>query len=210
MYVFLDESGDLGFNFGKDNTTKHLVITLLVARDKAGFEISVKRTLKNKINRRGNINNELKGSDTAFRVKKYFYDNLLKHEYDFEIYAVVLNKKRVYRYLATAPEMLYAFLSKFLLEKCQFARAAEGIILTIDKRSRKQGVEGFNKYLLGYLNAQLPRIEIFHNHSYASKGLQAVDLFCWGIFRKYERGDTQWYDVYKDKIKFETLYLPRK
>jgi len=37
--------------------------------------------------------------------------------------------------------------------------------------------------------------------------LQAVDLFCWGIFRKYEMGDSEWYDVYQDALVFETEYL---
>ncbi|PKN01821.1 MAG: hypothetical protein CVU77_02460 [Elusimicrobia bacterium HGW-Elusimicrobia-1] len=210
MYIFLDESGDLGFDFSKAHTTSHLVITVLVARDKTGFERAVKRTLKNKVNRRRNSVNEIKGSDTAFEVKKYFYNTLLKYETDFEIYAVILNKRRVYKYLSSEPEMLYAFLSKFLLEKCPFEQAIDRIILTIDKRSRKQGVESFNKYLLSYLKAQLPKIDIYHNHSYASKGLQAVDLFCWGVFRKYERKDAEWYDMYKDKIRFETMYLPQK
>lgn len=39
-------------------------------------------------------------------------------------------------------------------------------------------------------------------------GLQAVDLFSWGIFRKYENGDYGWYTIYWHKIRFETEYLP--
>jgi len=38
-------------------------------------------------------------------------------------------------------------------------------------------------------------------------GLQAVDLFCWGIYRKYEHGDVQWYKQYANKILFETENL---
>jgi hypothetical protein len=43
-----------------------------------------------------------------------------------------------------------------------------------------------------------------------SAGVRAADLFCWGIFRKYERSDQGWYGVFKSKIRFETVYLPRK
>jgi hypothetical protein len=47
-----------------------------------------------------------------------------------------------------------------------------------------------------------------HLKSEESTGLQAVDLFCWGIARKYERNDLRWYDVFRHKIMYETQYLP--
>jgi hypothetical protein len=49
--------------------------------------------------------------------------------------------------------------------------------------------------------------ELYHERSHDNQGLQAVDLFCWGIFRKYETGDAEWYDMYRDAIAFETEYL---
>ena len=210
MYIYLDESGDLGFDFSKKKTTKHLIITLLISRDSRPFEYAVNRTLKNKINRKKNVANELKGTSTSLSIKKYFYRTLRKHTENFDIYTVILNKKRVYNYLATQPEVLYAYLSKFILEKCPFVDFDDKIILTVDKRSKKQGIESFNKYLLSYLKVNIPKIEIFHNHSYNVKGLQVVDLFCLGIFRKYEFENLEWYNVFRDKIKFETVYLPEK
>ena len=41
-----------------------------------------------------------------------------------------------------------------------------------------------------------------------SGDLQAADMFAWGIFRKYEAGDLEWYDVFKEKVSYEKLYLP--
>ena len=38
------------------------------------------------------------------------------------------------------------------------------------------------------------------------KLLQAVDFFAWGFFRKYETGDTRWYEVFREKIAFERVY----
>lgn len=39
-------------------------------------------------------------------------------------------------------------------------------------------------------------------------GLQACDMFCWGIFQTYERGNTQWFELFeKEKIKFNELYF---
>lgn len=47
MYIFLDESGDLGFDFSKEKTSRQFVISLLVCRDKQtqdGFRRAVERT----------------------------------------------------------------------------------------------------------------------------------------------------------------------
>lgn len=74
----------------------------------------------------------------------------------------------------------------------------------------KEEIADFNSYLINQLESKLPlNIPLYINHedSKASTGLQAVDAFCWGIYRKYEHNDTQWYDCYQDRISFETEYL---
>jgi hypothetical protein len=49
-------------------------------------------------------------------------------------------------------------------------------------------------------------VKIYHDYSHRNKPLQAVDLFAWGIYRKYEHGDTRWYDVFQERIVFEEIY----
>ena len=52
-------------------------------------------------------------------------------------------------------------------------------------------------------------MDIYHYLSHEDLGLQAVDMFCWGIFRKYERKDSSWFDLFgKEKVIFDELYLP--
>ena len=58
--------------------------------------------------------------------------------------------------------------------------------------------------LKGKIDPAVP-LNISHLDSHASYCLQVVDLFCWGLFRKYEAKDTAWYEVFKDKIKYENL-----
>lgn len=38
---------------------------------------------------------------------------------------------------------------------------------------------------------------------------KAVDLFCWGIARKNARGHDERYELFKEKIVFETVYLQK-
>lgn len=82
--------------------------------------------------------------------------------------------------------------------------------LVVDKCKNKQEIEDFNQYLVNQLEAKLPLnipLRISHEDSKTNTGLQAVDAFCWGIYRKYEHGDIEWYQHFADKIAFETEYL---
>jgi len=82
VFIYLDESGDLGFDFTKGKTTRKFVITLLVCDTQTAprqFKKAVRRTLKNKINRRKKKSErilELKGSNTRIEIKKYFFKQL--------------------------------------------------------------------------------------------------------------------------------------
>jgi hypothetical protein len=59
---------------------------------------------------------------------------------------------------------------------------------------------------LVFINPKVP-LDIYHYSSHENYGLQAVDLFGWGFFRKYEKKDCQWLECFKEKIAFDELYL---
>ena len=217
MYIFLDESGDLGFDFGKAGTSRQFVISLLVCRDKHaqdGFRRAVERTLKNKLNHRKNSTRtvaELKGTGTTFAIKQYFFRQLPKDGWN--IYSVTLNKLRVDAPLRSkaGKKKLYNFLARFILEKVNFPKDVRQVSLVVDRCKNKEEIKDFNQYMVNQLEALLPlnaRLNIDHLGSHESAGLQAVDLFCWGIARKDGLGDKQWYAVYRDKVGFTTIYLP--
>lgn len=81
--------------------------------------------------------------------------------------------------------------------------------MVVDKSKNKAEIEDFNQYLVNKLEGKLPlnvALNIYHENSKASAGLQAVDSFCWGIFRKYEHNDIEWYQHFVNKIVFEIEY----
>jgi len=215
MIIFLDESGNLGFDLGKRGASRKFVITLLVCDGDAtakAIQIAVKRTLKNKLNHKKSKSrfvHELKGTGTTIGVKSYFYRQL--PEKGWKIYTVALNKARVDAHLTdkTGKKKLYNFLSRFILEKVPLS-ATHGIRLVVDKSKNSSEMKDFNGYLESQLEAMMPlesKLYINHERSQENAGLQAVDLFCWGVYRKYEHSDSEWYKVYKGGIAFETEYL---
>jgi hypothetical protein len=216
LIIFLDESGDLGFDFGKPKASKKFVITLLVCDDKAttdSFRKAARRTLKNKLNRKkggSRVVRELKGTQTTLAVKNYFFRHLPLN--GWRLYSVILNKQRVYDNLkmAQAKKKLYNFLARFIIEKIDLKSASPAVTLILDRSKNKEEIRDFNAYVENQLEALLPLnipLNIYHEPSHENPGLQAVDLFCWGIFRKYEMGETDWYNTYKNMMVFETEYL---
>ncbi len=213
MIIFLDESGDLGFDFSKPKTSGKFVITLLVCENAEaieGFRRGVRRTLKNKLNNRKNKSQELKGTNTTQVIKEYFYRHISSD--GWQIYSVILNKSRVYDNLRTklGKKKLYNFLARFLLEKIDLSKAGNTVNLIMDRCKNKEEIKDFNSYVENQLQGLLPLdipLFITHELSHNNSGLQAVDLFCWGIFRKHEGEDEEWYRVYQSAIVYEGEYL---
>lgn len=218
MFIFLDESGDLGFDFTKQKTTKYFVITVLALDNisvQDEFRKAVRRTLKNKLNRKKNkkrIVHELKGTNTALSIKEYFYRQLPPD--GWHIYSLTLNKARTKPHLQTKTgrKKLYNFLSRVLLEKVVFPQNARVVNLAIDRSKSKEEIWDFNRYLINHLEALLPletQLNITHENSNDNPCLQAVDLFCWGIARK-NISDVAWYSFFGHRIQYQTTYLADK
>ncbi|MDI6794080.1 MAG: DUF3800 domain-containing protein [bacterium] len=113
MYIYLDESGNLGFDFSKKETTDFFVVTLLITKTfmvNRHIQKAIERTIKTKFPKKKRASVfELKGSKTNIEIKKYFYK--LVEKYDFEIFTLVLNKRKVYNYLEEDKERLYNYIA---------------------------------------------------------------------------------------------------
>ncbi|MEK7503621.1 MAG: DUF3800 domain-containing protein [Patescibacteria group bacterium] len=211
-YLYLDESGDLGFDFVTKRPSKFFTITILAVSsldNNRKIIKAVKTTLRRKFNKKDGVH-ELKGREADLSVKKYLY-KLLKGV-KFSLYSMTLNKKLVYQQLTKEKSRVYNFIARKVLEQIPFEKNDNNRVeLIIDKSMSKPEIIEFNSYIRRQLEARLnPKtpLDIYHWLSHENYGLQAVDIFCWGIFQKYERSKTDWYDVYeKDKIRFEDQYL---
>jgi hypothetical protein len=102
-------------------------------------------------------------------------------------------------------------LSHAILERIDFNNVKQDISLVVDLCKVPKERKIFNQYLTTNLEAKLPlgiELNIYHKSSHNNAGLQAVDLFCGGIARKYMLSDTSWYDHFSDKIVEEVFYDP--
>lgn len=206
-YLYLDESGDLGFDFVNKKPSKYFTITVLAINGtdtnrnliKAVRQVSRRKLPKGR---------ELKGAFTDISVKEYFYK--LVKPIKFGVYALTLNKKRVFEKLTEDKARVYNYIARLLLEKIPYEKATNRVELIIDRSKSKPEIRNFNEYIFNQLksrlNPQVP-LDIFHYISNDNYGLQAVDLFSWGIFRQYEKKDKKWSDIFRSKVVFDDVYL---
>ncbi|MBU1130176.1 DUF3800 domain-containing protein, partial [Patescibacteria group bacterium] len=94
VYIFLDESGDLGFNLKKKKTSRVFIITCLFTANKRSLEKIIRKThseLQKKHRRRFGVLH-------AVKEKPITRKRLLKRlaEKDCSIMTIYLNKRKVY------------------------------------------------------------------------------------------------------------------
>lgn len=214
-YLYLDESGDLGFDFVNKKPSKFFTISILaISSQEANRELlkAAKITLKRKLNpskHQKRIVLELKGTGTTLEVKKYFFSKAKNIK--FGIYSITLNKKKVFSRLFDNKSRVYNYVARKVLDQIPFEKNnGNRVELILDKSMAKPEIKEFNSYirrqLEGRLSPSVP-LDIYHWLSHENHGLQISDLFCWGIFQKYEKKNTEWLDVYKEKIRFDEQFL---
>ena len=205
MIIYLDESGCMGFDFENKQSSRYFVITVLVCRDELmdkHIQNAVSRTIKNKL---GAKENELKGAKTELRVKTFFLTQLHKlAESDFEIYAAIVDKRKLLKTDIQNKSHLYNQITGMLLQQVT-TQNVSALTLIVDKCKDKYEMRVFDDYIKRQLNLKIPFF-IHHYSSSASRGIQAVDLFCWGIYRKYEHQDAEWYQAFESAISYEKEY----
>ena len=211
-YIFLDESGDLGFDFKKKNTSQFFIVTLLFIPGTRGLiEKIVKKThseLSKKFKRRIGILH-------CVNEKPVTRQRLLKRisEKDCLIMAIYLNKKKVFTRLQDEKQVLYNYVTNILLDRV-FTKK----IVSPDKpielvASRRETNKFLNENFRDYLSRQVKSnhksiIKISIKTPYEEKCLQAADFLSWAFFRKYEYGDDSYYNIFKSKIVEESPLYP--
>ena len=163
-HLYLDESGDLGFDFVNKKPSSHFTITILAVsdwgRNRAIIKAAIK-TLRRKLNRgllKRRTIQELKGSETTLDVKKYLYRQLKNIK--FGIYSITLDKRRWYKELADRKSHIYNYVSRLVLDRIPFEHAPERVYLIIDKSKSKPEIREFNRYIIDYF------LFVIHNWCY--------------------------------------------
>lgn len=211
-YIFLDESGDLGFNFDKARTTKFFVITAIFTIRKNPIEKAISKTRKILFNSQpAKHSGVLHANHESPKIRTRALS--LIAEKDIGILSIYLNKQRVYTKLREEKSILYNYVANILLDRVcrkKLLPTDEPIILIASRRETNKFLnENFKQYLYNQtiLKHSL-RISVEIKSTREESGLQAADFVSWAIFRKYEYGDDSYYNLIKRRIVEENPLFP--
>ncbi|MFC1786848.1 DUF3800 domain-containing protein [Halobacteriota archaeon] len=208
LYIFVDESGDLGFS---ERSSCYFILTALVTVDPTRVGRIVKKVRKKVLKKKLSDIPELKFSRSTDKVKTKILEYLSKQ--DAEIWYVCLRKEMVYSHLRTKQNIIYNYLTGFIVEKIPTMRSKSvKVKIIVDKSLSKVNRQHFNMYLKEKYNfvssnrGETPiSIDIEHKDSQAERCLQVVDFISGAIFHKYEFNHPKYYDLIKSKIKEEVI-----
>ena len=210
-FIFLDESGDLGFDFTKQKTTKFFVITILFVQSKRPIEKCVRLVHKGLRKKYRKIHGVLHAVKEEPITRQKMLQKLA--EKDCSIMTIYLNKKHVYTKLQNEKAVLYNYVTNILLDRIMTKRLVsitEPVYLIASKRETNKFL---NENFRSYLKDQIKNTHKFDLHieiktPAEEKSLQAVDFASWAIFRRLEYGDDKYYNVIRSRILEENSLFP--
>jgi len=191
--VYLDESGDLGFDLTKTATSRYFIVTALVCSTAKPIDKAVKKIIS------GFSKTEIRSHNGylhAFHEKPATRRKLLGMlaGLDIGIVVLVLDKRRIFTDIADEPHVLYNTIVNMLMNRlvAQPGAATPEPMRLIASQRETRGVlnHQFVDYLVDHVVTP-PGVDLSVEvvHMSKEKGLQAVDLISWSFFRKYEHND---------------------
>jgi hypothetical protein len=197
-YIFLDESGELGF---KERSSKYFVITLLSCDEGEIYELRrIMKKVREKIfKKKMKKYPELKGNNSTDKIRNDVLTRL--NRTNSEIFVIILEKSKVYEYLKNKKDKLYNYISNLILNECSLDNSHVSLIVDKSKTNRSLR-EDFDNYIRNNLNQKNSNCNLIIKHENSQKEgcLQVLDFVSWAIFRNYEYKDSKYMDLVKDKI----------
>jgi hypothetical protein len=130
---------------------------------------------------------------------------------DCKIYAITIDKQRVVASLERfgERERLYGHLAQQLVSRLSLDNIHEQVLFYLDRSLSHKSRAILNQALRYDLSSRLSPnvvIDIQHVDSQIHAGIQAADLFGWGIYRAHENNDKSWRECFEHFIASDELF----
>jgi len=212
IHIYLDESGDLGFN---SKSSKYFVIAALLTRNTLQVEKCITKIRKERLPNKYKKIPELKYHNSNSIVRRRILQCIAG--VDADIAFAVLRKQQVHQNLRNRQNILYNFLCESLVadifRKYNITSRARIIV--------DRSLTGINRYAfdeyIGYRalinNAEIfdsDNLEIRHVDSAQDRCIQAVDFVVGAIARSYEHEDSSFYEIIDKKVEISLDFFKGK
>ena len=189
--VFLDESGDLGFDFTKKRTSRYFVVSILVCDDPQPMNKLVRKVFhgfsKTDVkHHHGVLHAYSENDNTRRRILSLLVQS------NVNILIIRLDKRRVFTQY-DEKHLLYNYVVNIVLDRLirQGLVSAEETVHVV--ASQRETSHVLNTNFMSYLTSNVVErhgvsLDVQIKPPSAEKGLQVVDCLAWSFFRKYEYG----------------------
>jgi len=195
----MDESGDLGFDFSKAGTTKHILITFLIVKECRPIISLVKKVFKTlpKSSRKRN-NDYLHAYYEKPITRKRLLIGLATK--DIEVASMRMDKSKVL--VTGSPNELYSNMTVALVNRLYtdgILAKADDIKLVASRRNTSRYLnDAFSESIAN--RTQDVNFDVIIMTSGENKCLHAVDFVSWALWQKYEKGNETYSDIISGKI----------
>ena len=206
--VFIDESGDLGFN-GKGSKT--IVIAYVVTNNPHEMRNAVRRVRKSLNQKRRSSLPEFKFNHDSDEVRDRVLKGIAKCTFDLGLVAV--DKRSVKQSLKEDPARLYRFIViKYVITSLVSAYDITHLRFVIDRRLSGESKAAFNAYLMDKLSWRqvvekgepMPAVEVVHASSDSDECLQVADYCSGATYARVEHGDPTYFGLILPRVIFRT------
>lgn len=207
-YIFLDESGDLGFDFSKQATSRYFIVTVLFTDYKRPIQKLIRKV-------HANLRKKYKIRTSTLHAAKEESVNILRicrglTDKNCQVLTICVDKNKVFPELRSKKHALYNYIVSILLDRVvgrHLVSAKDSLLLVASKReTNKFFNQNFHEYLRRQIkNSYGIELEIEIKTPAEEKCLQAADIASWSIFRKHEYGDDRYYRVLESIIVEERI-----
>src|SRR3989344_8977427 len=139
MYIFLDESGDLGFS---KKSSKWFLFALVLVHEERTLERVVKKVWKTVHKKHAHVG-ELHASHEKDVTRNRMLRMLAEVE-DLKIMTIILNKEKVHIDLQNQKNYLYNFTANIILDRLihkNILDGENGISLIVDRKDTKKNLK---------------------------------------------------------------------
>jgi hypothetical protein len=192
-YLYIDESGDLGYK-----GSKYLVISAILIRQNNKTLDKIVKTVRKKFFKEIKKNKELKATESSININKYIINALNKT--DSEIFSVILKKESRYKLDYNEDKnKLYDLVASEIAKQIAIQ---DHLKIIIDLSKKQSEIRNFNRRFESKLNNKNNfRIKIHHGHSHSYRGLQIADCIAWSYFQQFENNNDDYVKLLNLKTK---------
>ena len=201
VYIFLDEGGNFDFS---PSGTPYFTLTSVTTRRPFTLHSALDE-LKHEYLEQDLPLLSFHCADDKKTTRQRVFDCIEQHRETLRIDSVIVEKCKTGPSLR-APERFYPEMLGHLLQYVmngQPAKDAQQVVVITDSIPLKKKQKAIEKAVRQTLAHKLPKdasYNLLHHPSCSHYGLQVADYCNWALFRKWQKGETHYYDKLRPRL----------